>query len=129
MDDQTLSSVKVGADPTEHAALKIKTFGTKVEARGTVPLMICVAGIIGAIATEYIAVQSHTADLGWFLGLAVAHLALAGVVIFRLTPRSRKLQNREAMVLPAERLRLPESLPAATVSRQIEASPLAEESG
>lgn len=147
MDDQTLSSVPARdwhddlpeeitqgavetlAGPTEHANLKIKTLGTKVEVRGTVPLMVCVAGIIGAIATEYIAAYSHTADLGWFLGLAAGHLALAGVVIFRLTSRGRKPQNRKAIVLPAERLPLPESLPAAAVSLPIEASPLAEESG
>jgi len=103
MEDQTLSPVPAverhqdppeqavpAEDPSSSAYLKISTLGsTTVEARGTVPL-ICVAGILGAVVTAYIAAHAPEHDLSWFLGLAAAELALAGAVIFRITRRGRR---------------------------------------
>jgi hypothetical protein len=78
-------------NPTSSAYLKITTVGpTTVEARGTVPL-ICVSGILGAVAIAYIAAAyGPRGELIWFLGLAAIELVLAGLVILRVTRNDRR---------------------------------------
>ena len=83
MDDQHVAAVD---DPTAHASLEIILGPTSVKARGTVPV-ICIAGIFGAVATAWVGAYGSASDLIWFIGLAAGELALAGLVIFRLTRR------------------------------------------
>jgi hypothetical protein len=67
-----------------------------VEAQGTVPL-ICVIGVLGAVATAYVAAtraSGHGVVL--LVALAAAELVLAATVIFRITRRSRIARQRKA---------------------------------
>jgi len=107
-------------DLTPAAHLKIATFGpTRIEAgvpAGQTPTLLMsmtgMTGIAGAVVTAWVgAVHVPAHYLGGFLGLAVAELALAFVVILRITRCERGAQDHEAPSLPAPVPPVPESPP------------------
>jgi hypothetical protein len=77
-----------------------------------------VAGILGAVATAYIAAAyAPGRDLALFLGLAAAELALAGTVILRVTRRSKTARNRKVLA-PSVSLSPLSQLPASSACDQ-----------
>jgi hypothetical protein len=101
-----------GDHPTPAAYIQI-TPTTVVPASQTHMLLMSVtgiAGIMGAVLTAYIAAHAPAREFGWFLGFAVAELALAAVaelalaltVVFRLriARGGHVVRCRKARLLP-----------------------------